>query len=517
MKYISQNNSTGANKGNNKRCFSVNGFSLLPLALEQRLFCYIITAIAGLAIGLFAYSNYAFAADPFLNVTVSNSISLDLKPISTAGTFAKSDTTSSTISATTNYFAGYKLGIAASSSEADAANLVQTLGEGNEQAIVGRISSIGMVEGVTSAGITEQTFSSSSNTQYNNTWGYMLTKLNTSESTNYLPAPTTTTAITLDTTNIANPETANNYNIAIGARVDTEIPKGSYTNTFVITAVANPIPYEITFNKGNAEEGTVSDLPTNVSGSTNDTTVTLPNIVPTRASRKFLGWCSTTTTTGENNADICSGTVYNPNGDGTNLAYTLNQTTSNANITLYAMWRPYMITWENNYSGTNLPANTTTIINGSISTLPTPTKPNIKCGSGDNDYCFDSFKEWNTSADGAGDTVTTGTTLTDDVTYYDIWNFNTNTLQATTNTSASCNGTKYDARDGKAYNVNHITSGNSSFCFILSNLAVASGTTLKTGDSDIKAGGVTYTDPNTNQSVTKTSFTLPTEEWTSGA
>ncbi|MBR0468036.1 InlB B-repeat-containing protein [Candidatus Saccharibacteria bacterium] len=458
---------------------------------------------------LFIFGNPTFATDPFLNVAIANSISLDLKPISTTGTFAKSDTASSTISATTNYFAGYTLGIAASSDEADAANLVQTSGEGNEQTIIGRISSIGTVEGVTSAGITEQAFSGNSNIQYNNTWGYTLTKLSTSESTNYLPAPTTTTPITLDATDTANPETANNYNMAIGARVGTDIPKGSYTNTFVITAVANPIPYEITFNKGNAEEGTVSNLPDDLGSSTNDTIVTLPNTVPTRTGRKFLGWCSMQPVETDN-IDSCSGTTYNPNGDGSNLAYTLNQTTSNTNITLYAMWRPYMVTWDSNYSGTNLPDSTVTY--GTVTTLPTITKPNTQCNGAD---CYTSFKEWNVKADGTGAAVTTGITPTDDITYYAIWNFNANTLQATTNTSASCAGTKYDARDGKAYGVNYITSGNSSFCFILSNLAVASGMTLKTGDSDIKAGGVTYIDPNTNKSVTKTSFTLPTEAWAS--
>ena len=514
-----KNKVKGAASYNNRRCFSANGFSLLPLALEQRLFCSVGIAL-GMAINLTLFGNATFALDPCLdsttpclNVSIANSISLDLKPISPTGTFAKSDTTTNTVGVMTNYFAGYTLGIAASSAGADAANLIQTAGEGNEQTVVGRISSIGTVTGVTGAGITEQEFSNASNTQYNNTWGYKVTNLNTTTSTNYLPAPTNTTSISMDITDAANANTANNYNIAIGARVDTEIPKGSYTNIFVIIAVANPIPYEITFNKGNAEEGTVTNLPANLEDSTRDTAVTLPNTVPTRTSRKFLGWCSVQPVETDN-IDSCSGTTYNPNGNGANLTYTLNQIASNANITLYAMWRPYMVTWDSNYSGTNLPDNTVTY--GTVTTLPTIVKPSTQCNGTD---CYTSFKEWRTSADGEGDTVTTGITPTDDITYYAIWNFNANTLQATTNDNTSCAGTKYDARDGKAYGVNYITvnndSSSSSFCFILSNLAIASGTTLKTGDSDIKAGGVTYTDPNTNQSVTRTSFTLPTEPWTS--
>ena len=458
---------------------------------------------------VFALDPCLDSTTPCLNVSIANSISLDLKPISPTGTFAKSDTTTNTVGVMTNYFAGYTLGIAASSTGADAANLIQTAGEGNEQTVVGRISSIGTVTGVTGTGITEQEFSNANNTQYNNTWGYKVTNLNTTTSTNYLPAPTNTTSISMDTTGVANASTANNYNIAIGARVDTEVPKGSYTNTFVVQVVANPIPYEIAFDKGNAEAGTVSGLPATLNSSTRDATVALPNTIPTRTGRKFLGWCSVTPTETDN-VDSCGGTTYNPNGDGTTLAYAINQTASNANITLYAMWRPYMVTWDSNYSGTNLPDNTVTY--GTVITLPTIVKPNTQCNGVD---CYTSFKEWNVKADGTGAAVTTGITPTDDVTYYAVWNFNTNTLQATTNDSTSCSGTKYDARDGKAYDVNYITSGSSSFCFMLGNLAVASGTTLKTGDSDIKAGGVTYTDPNTYKSVTKTSFTLPTEEWTS--
>ena len=531
MKYISQNNSTGANKGNNKRCFSANGFSLLPLALEQRLFCYIITAIAGLAIGLFAYSNYAFAADPFLNVTVSNSISLDLKPISTAGTFAKSDTTSNTISATTNYFAGYTLGIAASSSEADAANLVQTLGEGNEQAIVGRISSIGMVEGVTSAGITEQTFSSSSNTQYNNTWGYMLTKLNTSESTNYLPAPTTTTAITLDTTNIANPETANNYNIAIGARVDAKIPKGSYTNTFVITAVANPIPYSITYNKNT--EDNVTNMPTTTSGNTSDISITLPNNKPTRSGYAFSGWCSAMPTA-SGGIDSCSGNIYYQDGTGSRT-FPISQISDNTNNTLYAMWQEvHTITFT---AGSNI--DTLIIADSSdkwkpyyIATNGTKTFSNVPVGRRYAvtvvpvaDHILDNW----TSTSGSTNNLANSTLLT---TMYTVGTTN-ETLTAT----GSANTASYitmqnidlsikdqnnpdesiycpttginvtDSRDKKSYTVARFDS----YCYMLSNLRLDSttdGTTprkLTSADSDITPNG-TYTE-----------FTMPTEAWASAS
>ena len=290
------------------------------------------------------YSNFTFALDPCLdptipclNVSIANSISLDLKPISPTGTFAKSNTTSNIVSAITNYFAGYTLGIAASSTSADAANLIQTAGEGNEQTVVGRISSIGTVTGVTGAGITEQEFSNASNTQYNNTWGYKVTNLNTTTSTNYLPAPTNTTSISMDTTNAANANTANNYNIAIGARVDTEVPKGSYTNTFVVRVVANPIPYEIAFDKGNAGEGEVSGLPTTLNDSTVAESITLPNTKPTRSGYAFAGWCSVMPVV-SGSADSCNGNIYYQDGTG-DRTFIINQTGSNTDITLYAMWQ----------------------------------------------------------------------------------------------------------------------------------------------------------------------------------
>ena len=49
--------------------------------------------------------------------------------------------------------------------------------------------------------------------------------------------------------------------------------------------------------------------------------------------------------------------------------------------------------------------------------------------------------------------------------------------------------------------------------------ATTNGTTprvLTSSDSDINPNGVTYTDPATSQQVTKTTFTMPTETWSSG-
>ncbi len=68
-----------------------------------------------------------------------------------------------------------------------------------------------------------------------------------------------------------------------------------------------------------------------------------------------------------------------------------------------------------------------------------------------------------------------------------------------------------DERDGKSYTVAKF----GSYCYMLSNLRLDSNITLESTYSDVKSGGVTYTDPSTGQPVTATTFTTPTEAWTS--
>ena len=511
MKFTSLKNKVkGAVSYSNRRCFSANGFSLLPLALRPRLFC-LVGLVIGAIINLIMYSNFTFALDPCvdstapcLNVSMVNSISLDLKPISPTGTFAKSDTTTNTVGVMTNYFAGYTLGIAASSTGADAANLIQAAGESNEQTVVGRISSIGTVTGVTGTGITEQEFSNASNTQYNNTWGYKVTNLDTTTSTNYLPAPTNTTSISMDTTNAANANTANNYNIAIGARVDAEIPKGSYTNTFVVQVVANPIPYEITFDKGNAGEGEVSGLPTTLNDSTVADSITLPNTKPTRSGYVFAGWCSVMPVA-SGSTDSCSGNIYYQDGTG-DRTFTINQTGSNTDITLYAMWqevhnitftagnnidtiivadsgnnwKPFYITNGGSYTFSNAPVGrkyAVTVVpvanhtldswastSGSTANLTSPTLLTTTYNVGTVDETL--------TATGSQDTASY--TAMQDLTIESCPAHDDETLGGINVT---------DSRDGKSYTVAKF--GN--YCYMLSNLRLDGGTILNATTSHVTA------------------------------
>jgi len=245
-----------------------------------------------------------------LTLDVTSSVaSVDLTVNSSTGTFASSDTNAA-FSVTTNNFTGYTLSISADEDTGllsdDEANTLSSI----------------------PAAISEETFSASTNTSYNGMWGYRPSKYNSVANTNYLPAPTTT-ASTLDVTSAAN-KTANNYTIALGARADFTKPASAYTNTFIITAVSNPINYVIKYNSNTSD--TVTDMPAAQSSSTSATSIILSNNTPTREHYTFNGWCSVEPTT-TNGDDVCNGgTVYL-----SGAVYGIDKTTLN-DTTLYAMW-----------------------------------------------------------------------------------------------------------------------------------------------------------------------------------
>ena len=70
----------------------------------------------------------------------------------------------------------------------------------------------------------------------NNSWGYSLSETAPTDTTTYQAIPTNSD-IALKTTSAAS---SDNYNLTFGAKVDTTIPSGTYTNTVTVSAVANP-------------------------------------------------------------------------------------------------------------------------------------------------------------------------------------------------------------------------------------------------------------------------------------
>lgn len=297
---------------------------------------------------LFLTSNVIFLFDDTVKVyAVASSISINVADVMvnvTPGTFGHSDTSASNIGVRTTNGSGYTLSIRAGSSGA------------NNNALINTNDNTKSIPSITvSAGISESTYSSDSS--YNNTWAYKPSKLNSSANSNYLPAPNSNSVpVVLDQTSVSNPSTNNNYNVAIGAKVDYSVEPGTYSNTFVITAIANPIPYTITYNK-NATD-TVTNLPSVDAGTTYSENVTLSNLVPVRDGYDFKGWCTVQV------ADdaACSGTTYNPNGDGTNLSYAIDQTQASVSVTLYAIWETAGTLNSCNPSGTTIGTNNSTDI-----------------------------------------------------------------------------------------------------------------------------------------------------------
>ncbi|MBQ2695626.1 InlB B-repeat-containing protein, partial [Candidatus Saccharibacteria bacterium] len=192
----------------------------------------------------------------------------------------------------------------------------------------------------------------SSGSTYNGKWGLKPSKYyNTSTNTTvdntdtttglFFPAPTVS-GFTIAKTNCANststvtnpdcPNLQDTYTFSLGARADYTQIAGTYTNTYVLQAVGNPINYSISYTDDSGDS-TVSGVPTTpTSGSTGTTGVTLSSATPTRTGYTFTGWCNTTTT---ESGTLCNGSTtptYTAGG-----LYGIDQTTVNT-ATLHALW-----------------------------------------------------------------------------------------------------------------------------------------------------------------------------------
>ncbi|MBR3172479.1 hypothetical protein IKF21_00985 [Candidatus Saccharibacteria bacterium] len=264
----------------------------------------------------------SYATPSSISISLSSAPSVNIASIS-EGKFG--DSGNSTITITTTHAAGYTLTTKASNST----NLEGTNG--------GSIPSI--TSAVSPTNYADNTYASSHN--LNDTWAYKPSVLynastqTTNPNTDYLPSPGTDTAQSpIDTLAVTNDANDGSYTVSIGARVSTATAIDEYSNQFVFAVVGNPTPYAITYNKNTTD--TVTNMPTNHTTSdsgANGETVTIDSTVPVRDGYTFKGWCSTTISD-----DTCSGTVYNPDGGGTALALTINQTSSTNAFTLYAMW-----------------------------------------------------------------------------------------------------------------------------------------------------------------------------------
>ena len=252
--------------------------------------------------------------------TGKNTASVDITPGSSAGSFAVSDSSNeAAFTVTTNNLTGYSLNLTGNDTTGRLIN--------NDIAYIDTLSS----------DVDETTFINGAAATYNNKWGYRLT-FNGVTSTNYLAAPTTSSR-TIYTTTAPN-TTADSFAIGVGVRADYTKPAGSYTNTFVLNAVGNPISYQINYLDTTGPNGTtgsdVLGLPeAEDAADVVASAFTLSATIPTKTDYTFSGWCDGTVTHTPGGDSTCSGTVYQA-GD----AYTFSPapSTGTATANLYAMW-----------------------------------------------------------------------------------------------------------------------------------------------------------------------------------
>ena len=261
---------------------------------------------AGLAVFPVANSmDNILAAGPKQSETTltisADDLTLNFDIDSVDGSFAED---SASVSVVTNNITGYTLSINTGNTGDNAGKLV------------GENQSFNPISGATS----EADFTASAD--YNGLWGYKPSKINSVANTNYLPAPTETT--TVEETNTPNAE-ANVYEIGLGARADLSYEADSYTNTFVITGVANPVGYTINYAKNTEDE--VLNMPAAQIGDTTAETIILADNTPTREGYDFVGWCD-----GVTSGESCNGALYQPGDE-----YEINHTEV-SDTTLKALW-----------------------------------------------------------------------------------------------------------------------------------------------------------------------------------
>ena len=293
-------------------------------------------------------SNLAEAVNPPVEsestiamVVGKSSASLSLTPSNPTGSFASSSTEElASFDVTTNNYTGYTLNIAASD---DNGKLINSTTD----------TSLDSIDSV----ISESTFD---NTLYNGKWGYNPSKYNSTENTSFRPSPTSDGS-TLNVTKCANGaptttcpdnQTKDNYTIGLGARADLTTKYGTYSNTFVLTAVGNPVSYVINYTDISGDTD-VTNMPDADSATSASTKVAISSRISSRGSKyTFAGWCDEAPTINADGSSTCSGTVYQPSTESTpSYVDFINQTTELSTITLYTTWNinSYLQTVEVRY------------------------------------------------------------------------------------------------------------------------------------------------------------------------
>ena len=153
-------------------------------------------------------------------------------------------------------------------------------------------------------------------------YGYSL------DGTNFFPVPASTdVGANIGETNSA---TESAYDLTFGVRVPDDAAPGFYAQTFVVTAVAKVVTYEVSYDNNNGS-GAPSDE--TYADTENTYTYTVSNTEPTRSEYEFVGWHEGTALSDLSRGDSIAGlSLIQPGA-------TLNLTSVSPSTTLYATWR----------------------------------------------------------------------------------------------------------------------------------------------------------------------------------
>lgn len=285
---------------------------------------------------LFASSapTYAEAKASSLSLGIETaSIEALVTPLSD-GTFGETNTEVLTVG--TDNYSGYSLSIKA----LNGTNLVSTNG--------------GTIESIDSS-ITEYAFVR--NSEYNNKWGFKPSQYvdggNTVNNNRFLPIPSGQGLLIAKSTSanstVGGQLSTDTYSFSSGARVDNTLLAGPYSNTYLVSVLANAIVYNITYD-ANAE-GAITNMPSpnpqpiTIDGDTplEESYVNLSDAIPQHDQKGFIGWCDEVPTHDSTSGqDICSGNLYFA-GD----RMPVDQT-AEPNIVLYGVWNDskFPIVWS---------------------------------------------------------------------------------------------------------------------------------------------------------------------------
>ncbi|MBR2709782.1 hypothetical protein IKE72_01745 [Candidatus Saccharibacteria bacterium] len=277
--------------------------------------------VLSLLVGLSIYNN-SYAAESYINITLSGNVNLDLARSGTSTSYGESSAQTATVK--TNHFTGYSFTIAAENNDT--------------RRLVGANDNTKYLDSITTA-MPKTDFNTSAN---NNKWAFYPDKLyngtTTVDNTGYYqPSPLKTTPTIIDKPTSPN-EDGRKYKLAIAARVDNTMDLDSYGQTFILAATGSGYDYHIGYTDDQ------QTLPADQFGNTPNNTITLSSVKPTKDGWVFKGWCDQTTT---NNGTTCPGTTYQPGA-----TITLDGTKVNS-MNLHAIWQKGYDTFADAFAAFN--------------------------------------------------------------------------------------------------------------------------------------------------------------------